>query len=174
MTWADLVRIQVVYMPLQTSRISSIHASRRAPRDGRDASSPALRASSVIEKVAIRLLSPLEMDSFFPAKSAESDVTLMAWPLLLSKQQLARYLGMSGATLLKVCPVAPIDVGANMVRYSRPQIDEWVATLPARDVRGRQTALRRVEPAPDDATGDRRSAALSRAAARTKRQSRSR
>lgn len=137
--------------------------------DGRDAPAPALRGSSVIEKVAIRLLSPLEMDAYFSAKPAEPDVALMAWPLLLSKQQLASYLGMSGSTLAKVCPVAPVDVGASLVRYSRAQIDEWVATLPARDAMGRQVVLRRAEPTPDDAVGDRRGEALNRVAARTKR-----
>lgn len=123
----------------------------------------------MIEKVAFRLLSPLEMDAFFPPKPAEPDAMLTAWPLLLNKQQLASYLGMSGATLSKVCPVAPIDVGANLVRYSRAQIDEWVATLPARNAEGLKDVLCRAEPAPDDATSDRRDAALSRIAVRIKR-----
>lgn len=161
-------------MPQQTSRIPSINASRRARMDVRGASAPALWANSAIEKVAIRLLSPLEMDAFFAAKPAQPEVTLMAWPLLLSKRQLASYLGMSGATLSKVCPVAPIDVGANLVRYSRAQIDEWVATLPARYAMERQVVIQRADQVPDEAARDRRSDALDRAAARIKRQGRSR
>ncbi|MGO4687224.1 helix-turn-helix transcriptional regulator [Brevundimonas sp. 2YAF1] len=160
-------------MPFDTSRPPSVDTPRPAHAYERDASSPVL-TGSVLQKVAIRLLRPEEMASYFPAAPCEAAVTPMAWPLLLNKQQLASYLGMSGSTLAKICPVAPIDVGANLVRYSRTQIDEWVATLPARGGNGRQDVLQRTEPATDEATRDRRHDALSRVAARAKRASRSR
>lgn len=53
-----------------------------------------------------------------------------AWPLLLTRQQLRAYLGgICDATLRKICPVAPVDLGANVVRYRRDQIDAWSNTL---------------------------------------------
>lgn len=56
-----------------------------------------------------------------------------AWPLLLSRDQLCAYLGgLSWPTLAKVLPVAPLDLGANVLRYSRPEIDAWAASLPPR------------------------------------------
>lgn len=55
-----------------------------------------------------------------------------AWPLLLSKEQLCAYIGVSTATLARICPVRPLDLGANVVRYHRAQIEEWVGTLPPR------------------------------------------
>lgn len=58
-----------------------------------------------------------------------------AWPALLSKDQLCAYIGISEGTLMKVCPVRPLDLGANVVRYSREQVDAWVATLPPRMIR---------------------------------------
>lgn len=55
-----------------------------------------------------------------------------SWPMLLSRDQLCAYIGVSPATLTKICPVRPLDLGASLIRYSRDQIDEWVATLPPR------------------------------------------
>ena len=55
-----------------------------------------------------------------------------AWPLLLSRDQLCAYIGVSAETLVKVCPVAPVDLGANVVRYNRDHVDAWVAGLPPR------------------------------------------
>ncbi len=54
------------------------------------------------------------------------------WPLLLNRDQLCEYLGASWRTLKNVLTVRPVDLGANVVRYSRVQIDEWAATLPPR------------------------------------------
>jgi len=64
-----------------------------------------------------------------------------AWPLLLSKEQLCAYIGVSTATLTRICPVRPLDLGANVVRYSRPQIEDWVATLPPRLIGRKPDAL---------------------------------
>lgn len=58
-----------------------------------------------------------------------------AWPLLLNKEQLCAYLGVCERTLSKICPVAPLDLGANVVRYDRRQIDAWVERLPARGLK---------------------------------------
>ena len=54
------------------------------------------------------------------------------WPALLSRDQLCAYIGVSADTLTRICPVRPLDLGASVVRWSRLQIDEWVATLPPR------------------------------------------
>ena len=64
-----------------------------------------------------------------------------AWPLLLTREQLCAYLGgLSWATLTKVLTVAPLDLGANVLRYSRPQVDAWAASLPPRLPRALQQA----------------------------------
>lgn len=56
-----------------------------------------------------------------------------AWPALLSRKKLCAYLGdISTRTLLKVCPVAPLDLGANVILYDRRRVDAWIATLPLR------------------------------------------
>lgn len=54
------------------------------------------------------------------------------WPALLSRDQLCAYIGVGAETITRICPVRPLDLGANLVRYSRQQVDEWVATLPPR------------------------------------------
>lgn len=71
------------------------------------------------------------------------------WPALLSREQLCAYIGVSASTLVRICPVRPLDLGASITRYSRAHIDEWVATLPPRlmvqrhagDVRPRTSGL---------------------------------
>lgn len=56
-----------------------------------------------------------------------------SWPALLSKDQLRAYVGgMSEETLSKVCPVSPVDLGANLLRYPRQQVDAWIADLQPR------------------------------------------
>ncbi len=62
------------------------------------------------------------------------------WPTLLSRDQLCAYIGVGVETITKVCPVRPLDMGASLVRYSRAQIDEWVATLPPRLMVSQQPA----------------------------------
>jgi hypothetical protein len=53
-----------------------------------------------------------------------------AWPLLLTREQACAFLGgISEGTFLKVCPVPPIDLGANVVRYRRGELEAWVAAL---------------------------------------------
>ena len=90
-----------------------------------------------------------------------------AWPLFLTKDQLRAYLGgMADETLAKVCPVAPLDLGANVLRWNRHQIDEWAATLRPRaprllqdnEPRGQDAALEQPEPVDDAET--RRQASL--------------
>ena len=90
-----------------------------------------------------------------------------AWPLLLTRDQLRAYLGgMAAETLFKVCPIPPVDLGANILRYSRLQIDAWVATLTPRaprllqdnEPRGQDAALEQPEPVDDAET--RRQASL--------------
>lgn len=74
--------------------------------------------------------------------SAATDIP-PAWPLLLTREQLCAYLGgLSWGTLSKVLPVAPLDLGANVLRYSRPQIDAWAAGLPPRLPKGLQHDLK--------------------------------
>lgn len=59
-----------------------------------------------------------------------------AWPQLLSREQLCAYLGgLSWDTVKKILPVAPIDLGANVLRYRRPEIDSWIERCPAKGPR---------------------------------------
>jgi len=51
---------------------------------------------------------------------------------MLSREQACAYVGASAATFLRVCPVEPRDMGANIVRYDRLEIDAWVDRLPPR------------------------------------------
>lgn len=56
-----------------------------------------------------------------------------AWPALLSREQLRAYLGgICDATLRKVCPVPPLDLGANVLRYRKAEVDRWLESCPAR------------------------------------------
>lgn len=99
-----------------------------------------------------------------------------AWPLLMSREQLCAYVGVGAVTLAKVCPVRPVDLGANLVRYNRLQIDAWVASLPAKavlrlhdDAEGSQDAPSGEAPLIQDgaeAAQDRTVCALDRARAR--------
>lgn len=127
------------------------------------------RHISPVEHVAIRLLGPIEMGFYGETRGAHPATTPMAWPSLLTKEQLARYLEMSWSTIIKVCPVAPIDVGANLIRYSRSQIDEWVSTLPVRGPNGRLATIRRAGPPLDARPADLRLEALNKVSARIKR-----
>lgn len=55
------------------------------------------------------------------------------WPLFLTKEQLCAYLGgMDERTLSKILPVQPLDLGANILRWHRQQVDEWAAGLAPR------------------------------------------
>jgi hypothetical protein len=88
-----------------------------------------------------------------------------AWPALLSREQLRAYLGgICDDTLRKVCPVAAVDLGANVLRYRKGDVDAWLAGLKARGLK---------PPAPGDDDGgspapanDRQTAALERMRAR--------
>ena len=95
-----------------------------------------------------------------------------AWPALLSEDQLLAYVGgMSKETLLKVCPVPPVDLGANLLRYQREAVDVWVASLPLRSSGLRKEPGRgRVEPPSSlEVANDRATSALERARARSRR-----
>lgn len=53
-----------------------------------------------------------------------------AWPALMSRDQLRAYLGGIGdATLRMICPIAPVDMGANVIRYRKTEVDGWLARL---------------------------------------------
>lgn len=93
---------------------------------------------------------------------------------MLSRDQLCAYIGVCESTLIRICPVRPRDLGANVVRYDRRQIDAWVEGLPPRLMTPRTAALpsetqpSQDEAAPDPAQDqeDRAAAALERARAR--------
>ena len=97
-------------------------------------SAPGARRISMVESVAIHIFSGAiefglgEQRVFEAGRSVGSH----GWPLLLNRDELCEYLGASWRTLKNVLTVRPVDMGANVIRYSRVQIDDWVATLPPR------------------------------------------
>ncbi|EGF93068.1 hypothetical protein ABI_15080 [Asticcacaulis biprosthecium C19] len=53
--------------------------------------------------------------------------------MLMTLEQACAYLGgMDDRTFRKVCPVQPVEMAANLLRYRRPDIDDWTATLTPR------------------------------------------
>lgn len=116
-------------------------------------SRPALNA---LQRVAVQFVSgPIPLASPSPP-------TLPNWPAMMSRAQLCDYLGVSWTTLKAILTVPPVDLGANVVRYRRDQIDEWVKSRPPR----RQE---RANPSPpiqadrDESSPDARLSALDRA-----------
>ena len=55
-----------------------------------------------------------------------------AWPALLSKTQVCAYVGMSWDSLSRTCPVPPVALGVNLLRWRRADIDGWISGLPSR------------------------------------------
>ena len=98
------------------------------------ASAPSTRRISVVESVAIQIFSGAIEFGFGEQKVSGAGHTAGShgWPLLLNRDQLCEYLGASWRTLKNVLTVRPVDMGANVIRYSRVEIDDWVATLPPR------------------------------------------
>lgn len=89
-----------------------------------------------------------------------------AWPQLLSREQLCAYLGgLSWDTVKKILPVAPLDLGANVLRYRKPDIDVWVQHLPLKSLTSLQPSATSGQDAPEATPEhglDHRSAALER------------
>lgn len=103
------------------------------------------RGVSLVEMAAIHIMSePLDLpelrDGLARGTFTAKPTAIHGWPLLLTREQLCDYLQVSWSSLSKSCPVAPLELGVNVVRYSRLQIDEWIAGLPPRDKRDGQQA----------------------------------
>lgn len=97
-----------------------------------------------------------------------------AWPALLSEDQLRAYVGgISRETLVKICPVAPVDLGANLLRYQRGAVDQWISNLQLRPGGLRKTPESVKDAATLDVEGiesnDQAAAALQRVQARARR-----
>ena len=88
------------------------------------------------------------------------------WPHLLTLEQACAYLGLGAGTFRTICPVRPVDLGVNLTRWRRTEIDAWVAGLPARlpDARARAQDAASAAPAPPPVTPatERREGALQR------------
>lgn len=103
-----------------------------------------------------------------PAPIRDRQAVPEAWPALLNREQLCAYVCMPWSTISKVCPVAPVDLGLNVRRYSRQKIDDWVSNLPPRQEafksRNREGGST-VEVAESEVATDQRMDALDRARA---------
>lgn len=71
-----------------------------------------------------------------------------AWPALMTREHLSGYTSLSTHTLKKICPVSPLDIGANCVRFSRTDVDRWLATLSPRSLTRLQGEAATSEPLP--------------------------
>ena len=98
-------------------------------------SAPSTRRMGMVESVAIQIFSGAIEFGLGETKRLEASegIGQHGWPLMLSRSQLCVYLGASWPTLKNVLTVRPVDMGANIVRYNREQIDQWAASLPAKD-----------------------------------------
>ena len=88
-----------------------------------------------------------------------------AWPALLTREQLRAYLGgICEKTRAKICPVAPLNMGANILLYNKRKVDAWIDTIPLRLPHARNDQQGAV---PDDAeplaANDRPASAVERA-----------
>ncbi|ESQ90098.1 hypothetical protein ABAC460_10040 [Asticcacaulis sp. AC460] len=92
-----------------------------------------------------------------------------AWPMLMTIDQACAYLGgMDGRTFHKICPVFPVDIGANIVRYRRADLDTWASGLRPR-LNSTAPAVNDSAPAAEtmvDTPDQRRDDAITRAIAR--------
>ena len=117
----------------------------------------------LLKAVAFHLLPLVEMGQ---QEQGGSSALPASWPLLLTKEQLSAYLAMSWSTISKICTVAPLDVGASVIRYNRLQIDEWVASLPPKAIKNATLAAPTLLDLETERE-ERRSAALDKVRART-------
>ncbi|MBS0362733.1 MAG: hypothetical protein JSR98_15255 [Proteobacteria bacterium] len=93
-----------------------------------------------------------------------------AWPALMRLEVACAYLGdICEDTFRKVCPVWPIDMGANVLVYRKAELDAWEASLPHRRPRGLREAADGGQDAPPAVANDRPMSPVERARARAKR-----
>lgn len=142
------------------------HHPRRPSRKDQvsTAGAPPRRLSSV-EVVAIDFLSEtINLDAFQNSvvRGEVRALNRQRWPLMLTKDQVCEYLGVSWKTLAGILTVSPVDLGASVVRYNRTQIDEWAQARPGRGNTSLVSAADGADPA-----SKMRNAAVERARKRT-------
>ena len=54
---------------------------------------------------------------------------LPAWPRLLRRSNAAAYCGFSVPTFVRICDVAPLDLGNRLQRWDRHDLDGWIDRL---------------------------------------------
>ena len=116
---------------------------------------------SRLKAVAFHLLPPGQI-----GQEGRPSASPASWPLLLTKEQLSAYLALSWSTISKICTVAPVDVGASVIRYNRLQIDEWVASLPPKTIKHAAPAAPSLSDL-ETKSDERRASALDKVRART-------
>jgi predicted DNA-binding transcriptional regulator AlpA len=88
------------------------------------------------------------------------------WPLLLTMEDAAAFLRLSEDTFRRICPVAPVDLGARLLRWRRPDLETWVEGMPARLKAAADEAQDAAPPPVADPAEERRLASIERARAR--------
>lgn len=133
--------LAVLVLPGRQDR--RLQLDHRAPVSHSDTiSNSAIRHPTALETVAIQFVSgPILSPMSVRAKPEPIPPTLPGWPAMLTRAELCQYLGVSWSTLKGTLTVHPIDMGASVVRYSRAQIDDWIATRPPRVKGGHQPLL---------------------------------
>lgn len=77
-----------------------------------------------------------------------------AWPALMTREQACAYLGVGLATFSKICPVCPLDLGANVLRWPKAGLDAWIAKVPPRLISSQKAAQDAPPTAPEPAGDD--------------------
>lgn len=151
---------EVIAFSQAASRNRHLQIDHSAPVACGASSNISLVHPTALETVAVQFISgPIPSRAPVPAKAAPMPPTLPGWPAMLTRAELCQYLGVSWSTLKGTLTVHPIDMGASVVRYSRAQIDDWIATRPPRVKGGHQPLL---EVVPDGSVQDERLASLER------------
>lgn len=165
--------------PLQPFRLTPT-ASRRAPAVSQRSMPVAVgvRPAPLTTPDAIPTLTFPDLEERNVDDTAARSIGAVpeAWPALLSRAQLCAYISMSWDSLSRICPVAPLALGVNLLRWRRADIDGWISGLPSRLPQTRDDGTEGGSPPappPSELAGkDRRSNALERASQRALRRTR--
>lgn len=111
-----------------------MHTSENSSSSATGPETAAGRRLTAVEAAAIQILSAPITLAHVGRNDAVSTppASPRRWPLLLNQTELCEYLGVSWRTLKGILTVSPIDMGANVTRYNRQQIDAWIETRPSK------------------------------------------
>ena len=88
----------------------------------------------------------------------------------MSREVACAYLTLSNDTFRRICPVPALDLGVNLLRWRRDDLDAWASGLPLRLLRGQAECQINAAPTPPVhlAADERRVSAVERAKQRSR------